>query len=256
MNFEVNLRGQQATDEELLKNLIEVHAVLLNLDKKISISLYTEFGKFSITAIKSRFGSWNEALERANIPITQQKNISEDDLFKNVSEVWISNGCQPTRRDMGRVPSKFNGSTYSDRFGSWNKALLAFSEYMRSESSEINAVSTSGKIPLENVSQKTKRTNRAPSDRPRFSILLRDGFRCMSCGRSPVTTPGVELHVDHIQPWSEGGELATGQKWNHIVQHELPRPTRQQDLPQAIQPYPKHRPFRRPMILELQPLQT
>jgi HNH endonuclease/Homing endonuclease associated repeat len=209
MNFEVNLRGQQATDEELLKNLIEVHAVLLNLDKKISISLYTEFGKFSITAIKSRFGSWNEALERASIPITQQKNISEDDLFKNVSEVWISNGCQPTRRDMGRMPSKFNGSTYSDRFGSWNKALLAFSEYMRSESSELEASSVSDKTSLENIIEgikKTKRTNRAPSDRLRFSILLRDGFRCMSCGRSPVTTPGVELHVDHIQPWSEGGE--------------------------------------------------
>jgi aryl-alcohol dehydrogenase-like predicted oxidoreductase len=51
-------------------------------------------------------------------------------------------------------------------------------------------------------------------------------------------------------------DLTTGQKWNHIVQHELPRPTRQQDLPQAIQPHTKHRPFRRPMVFQLQPLQT
>jgi 5-methylcytosine-specific restriction endonuclease McrA len=40
----------------------------------------------------------------------------------------------------------------------------------------------------------------------RFRILLRDGFRCLSCGRSPITSPGVELHIDHIIPWSKGGE--------------------------------------------------
>jgi hypothetical protein len=68
-----------------------------------------------------------------------------------------------------------------------------------------------------------------------------------------VCKPRLDLM---ILPTGEVLELTTGQKWNHIVQHELPRPTRQQDLSQAIQPHPKHRPFRRPMILELQPLQT
>ena len=40
----------------------------------------------------------------------------------------------------------------------------------------------------------------------RFRILLRDGFQCQSCGASPLRTPGTELHVDHILPWSSGGE--------------------------------------------------
>ncbi|MCI5815572.1 HNH endonuclease [Ruminococcus sp.] len=26
------------------------------------------------------------------------------------------------------------------------------------------------------------------------------------CGRSPSTTIGLELHIDHIIPWSMGGE--------------------------------------------------
>jgi hypothetical protein len=209
MNFEVNLRGQQVTDEALLKDLIEVHAVLLSLKKKMSKRLYNKFGKFSSETVASRFGSWNDALQRAGLPITEQKNISEEKLFKNIAEVWITNGHQPTYRDMNKIPSKFTASTYSDRFGSWNSALLAFSDHMRSESTDSNASPNSEKGFLENNTndtKKIKRTKRDISYKLRFSILLRDGFRCMSCGRSPVTTPGVELHIDHIQPWSEGGE--------------------------------------------------
>jgi 5-methylcytosine-specific restriction endonuclease McrA len=40
--------------------------------------------------------------------------------------------------------------------------------------------------------------------------MRRDGFRCCHCGRSPASTPGVELNVDHIKPWSEGGETELG----------------------------------------------
>ena len=53
------------------------------------------------------------------------------------------------------------------------------------------------------------RTKREISERLRFSILLRDGFRCQACGRSPLNSPGVELHVDHVIPWSQGGETIT-----------------------------------------------
>lgn len=40
----------------------------------------------------------------------------------------------------------------------------------------------------------------------RYEVLKRDGFRCINCGRSPATEVGVELHVDHIHPWSKGGK--------------------------------------------------
>ena len=42
--------------------------------------------------------------------------------------------------------------------------------------------------------------------RLRFLTLRRDGFRCKACGRSPANEPGVELEVDHVVAWSEGGE--------------------------------------------------
>jgi 5-methylcytosine-specific restriction endonuclease McrA len=40
----------------------------------------------------------------------------------------------------------------------------------------------------------------------RYEVLQRDGFRCVMCGRSPGKEAGVMLHVDHIRPWSAGGE--------------------------------------------------
>lgn len=41
-------------------------------------------------------------------------------------------------------------------------------------------------------------------DSDRFIILERDGFRCMYCGSS--ATDGAKLLIDHIFPYSKGGE--------------------------------------------------
>lgn len=47
---------------------------------------------------------------------------------------------------------------------------------------------------------------RSISDKLRYQVLKRDNFKCCACGASPAKDPGVELHVDHIIPWSKGGE--------------------------------------------------
>ena len=41
------------------------------------------------------------------------------------------------------------------------------------------------------------------TDRLRYQIMRRDGFRCQLCGASQAD--GVKLHVDHIIPISKGG---------------------------------------------------
>ena len=51
-----------------------------------------------------------------------------------------------------------------------------------------------------------KRGNRAISDKLRYQVLKRDSFKCCACGASPAKDPAVELHIDHIVPWSKGGE--------------------------------------------------
>ena len=57
---------------------------------------------------------------------------------------------------------------------------------------------------------KGKRTphkaSRTISDKLRYQVLKRDNFKCCACGASPAKDPSVELHIDHIVPWSKGGE--------------------------------------------------
>lgn len=49
-----------------------------------------------------------------------------------------------------------------------------------------------------------KRARSQMTDKLRYSILKRDGFKCKICGRT--ANDGVKLHVDHIIPVSKGGE--------------------------------------------------
>ena len=52
----------------------------------------------------------------------------------------------------------------------------------------------------------TRKTSRIISDKMRYNVLKRDNFKCCACGASPAKDPSVELHMDHIIPWSKGGE--------------------------------------------------
>ena len=49
-------------------------------------------------------------------------------------------------------------------------------------------------------------STRVISDKLRYQVLKRDNFKCCACGASPAKDPSVELHIDHIVPWSKGGE--------------------------------------------------
>ena len=83
------------------------------------------------------------------------------------------------------------------RFGTWNKAMLAFAAF-----SDGNA------CPRRNQRERRRR-GRLPRKinwRLRAIVLIRDNCLCRMCGASPAKDPDVTLHVDHIVPWSKGGE--------------------------------------------------
>lgn len=52
----------------------------------------------------------------------------------------------------------------------------------------------------------SSKKSRVISNTLRYKVLKRDHFRCCACGASPAKDPTVELHIDHIVPWSKGGE--------------------------------------------------
>ncbi|NJO88809.1 MAG: HNH endonuclease [Chloroflexia bacterium] len=205
--FRLQTFHRNISDEELIKELKRVHSKLQEKGKKLTYRSYQELGKYSSGIFSSRFGSWNNALKEAGLELNQEMNVSQIDLFKNLEEVWISKGMQPVWRDMYNEPSKFGAGIYKDRFGSWRSALEQFVEYINDDSNDMEE-STIDEPKTENDTKETKRrrTSRNISERMRFRILVRDGFTCQSCGASPLKSRGVELHVDHIVPWSKGGE--------------------------------------------------
>jgi len=201
VKFELAPFHRDVTDDDLLRDLIAASAKVQELGKTLTFRSYNEHGKYSANTIAARFGSWNDGLRRAGIAPTEEKNVSIEVLFDNLKIVWIAKGKQPVYRDMGVSPSQYTASIYSDRFGSWRNALEEFVASIDHEHEELLSFEVEVKR-----SEGTKRTKRDPSLALRFFVLKRDRFCCVACGRSPATVAGLVLEVDHIHPWSRGGE--------------------------------------------------
>jgi hypothetical protein len=201
MKFELDTFNRNATDEELLQDLIASDIKLKAQGRRLTFRSYRDFGKYSATTIGVRFGSWNDGLRKAGIAPSEEKNVSIEALFDNLKLVWIAKGRQPVYRDMSAPPSQYTGSTYNDRFGRWRKALQEFVASVAEEQNELLGYEAEVKI-----SKGTKRTKRDPSLTLRFFVLKRDRFCCVACGRSPSTVAGLVLEIDHVFPWSKGGE--------------------------------------------------
>lgn len=208
MKFELEESLRGAPDEKLLEDLRRSAKTLGR--ETITMAEYDEVGKAHSSTIQRRFGSWPKALKQAGLQQSRSKiGISDDELFENIKSLWINLGRQPRYVEVKVPNSIFSAGTYENRFGSWSKALGRFVEWVNSDSSEQSKVSIEEQSTVDATSQisvEKRRTRREISDRQRFRILVRDGFRCKFCGASPLIQLGVELHVDHILPWSKGGE--------------------------------------------------
>lgn len=209
MKFELEENSRGISDEDLLSDLRKCATELGK--ETITSSEYADIGKVHPSTFQRRFGSWVRALELAGLKPSRSKiGITDDELMENIEAMWVSLGRQPRYREVKAPASRFSAGTYENRFGSWKEALATFVEWVNSEepSAQVGSeapLSSQGQRSEAAVSVK-RRTKREISDRQRFRILVRDGFRCKACGASPLTRPGVELHVDHVVPWSKGGE--------------------------------------------------
>jgi 5-methylcytosine-specific restriction endonuclease McrA len=206
MKFELNLHVNKLTKEEITSDMRRI-AKSIKKDT-VSINEYTRNGKYSARNIERKFGSWNNALKEAGLETGLTMNLSDRELFTNLEKVWTSLGRQPTLREMIPPLSSISASPYRRKYSNWNKALVAFIEYINQDDEGVSKNEEPKNTTQEEVIEKKiqKRTKREISDRLRFRILLRDGFTCAKCGRSPMKERGVELHVDHIIPWSKDGE--------------------------------------------------
>lgn len=201
------------TTEQLLEDIRNVAEKLVA--DSITTTQYDLYGKHGHAIIIRRFATWENALIAAGLrPTGFHHNVSKEDLLEEIERIWIFLGRQPTSTDIRNGISKFSLNSYLRKFESWRKALETFVQYVNDD----NAVQSETAYEInhqEQSSQKTKScvqsenvrtTKREINLRLRFLVMKRDNFKCCMCGRSPATTPGLELHIDHVIPWSKGGE--------------------------------------------------
>ncbi|MFI4999200.1 MAG: homing endonuclease associated repeat-containing protein [Reyranellales bacterium] len=201
--FSIRFRGRNIPPKDLIEDLRRVAGAMGG--RRLTIALYAEKGKFCAGTIVRRFGTWNEALGAAGLPVSNLWNVPDSALFENLADVWRKLGRQPTSWEMTKTGgfSRFSRSTYKARFGTWHAGLRAFARFIDAAGHRTGAaVPGEGKI----GSRKRRRSPRNITWRLRATILIRDNCICRMCGASPAKDPAVTLHVDHIEPWSKGGE--------------------------------------------------
>lgn len=197
MQFEYKEYNKRATDEELISDLKRVIAEQ-NLSS-LSMQEYGNYGSFDPSTISRRFGTWNNALGLAGIEL-RNRQFTEKELLDNIERVWIAKGHQPTRRDMDdKDISTISSGAYLRKYGKWTNALKTFIDYINNDLTELEGNTTDNFLKLH-------KTSRDINLRLRFKIMQRDKFKCCLCGASPAKDSLVELHIDHIKPWSKGGE--------------------------------------------------
>lgn len=197
--FEITrVTGAPVSDSELIADLQRVadSAGTTRITQKI----YTELGRYDGRNISRRFGTWNKALETAGLDVSNEINLPDERLFENILVLWQHYGRQPRRAELSQPPSVISQGPYRRRFRSWIEALESFVSWANASEGIVPQSSTA------TGRQSQPRTGRDPSLRLRFKVLQRDRFCCRHCGASPAQQPRVELHVDHIVPWSKGGE--------------------------------------------------
>lgn len=207
MEYKLNDFHYNVPEQDLLDDIKKVAA---KLGKTVLTSReYDEAGKYNSGTIHRRLGSWNKALEKAGLEAALNLNISDKELFENIEKVWISLGRQPTHREMRQPLSKYSVYPYGRRFGTWRKGLIAFIEFINSNNDDnmemqiVEPEEISSEVIQNNEPVFRHKTKRIPSERLKVQVLMRDGNKCRLCG---ITVTGDNIHFDHIQPWSKGGE--------------------------------------------------
>lgn len=193
MDFKLRANAKYFSDEEILADLRRV-AKILNKNT-LGEREYLENGKFSCKPFINRFGSWNNAIEKANLEKFNEKKVSDNLLFENLEKIWIKIGRQPFYGEIKKPLSRYSIDTYTRRFGGWMKACEAFIKYKKNDP-EFEKI----------LKQKSNSKSRTINEKIRLQVFKRDNYACKICGKNPANNLGVILHLDHIKPFSKGGD--------------------------------------------------
>jgi hypothetical protein len=162
------------------------------------------------STVLKNFGTWDQALCATGLELaphqTQRTQITNAQLLDELGRVWRMLGHRPSKGEWDSVDTKYSYTTYKQRFGGWLNACGAFVE--GAPTTGDTSVDGPDKVPpqTDQVQEISVPANlRYVPLKLRLKVLQRDRFCCVTDGRSPALEPGVQLHSDHVIPFSRGG---------------------------------------------------
>lgn len=214
VGLEFESHNSYISDQEYIMDLRRVTNEVGNTT--VIYGQYRKLGKYDCGRLSKRFGGWDKALIAAGLEDTGFiRNISDEELFHEIENMWIKKGSQPTTTDVKNGYSKYSLNTYVRHFGGWRVALQAFVQYIE-EINDDEFIDEEFLADLKDIREESvacketecprHKTSRDVNYRLRFKVMHRDNFKCCICGNSPAKDSAIELHIDHIIPWSKGGE--------------------------------------------------
>ena len=206
-------RGKGMSDADLVAVL---QSTAQRLQKSfLTVAEFNQHAPISAATLSRRFGGWGKALCIAGLsPKSVQRRYEDDECFENLLKVWTHYGRPPKLEEMPNPPSTISVRAYLNRWGTWRKALKAFVDRINED---VGGEAQKGQAEPQQRSEPVIHASVSAGQKPdsekhaiklglRYEVLKRDRFRCVVCGRSPATTLGIELHVDHDVPFSAGGK--------------------------------------------------
>lgn len=207
-------RIDRLSDEEIIGELREVA-------KHYDFVKFTrhEFDKVAKnckgTAVISRFGSWNDALAKTELELKEKPKkprrfISDNELMVEMARVFEVLGHRPSKTEWEALKPKFSYTTYKTRYKGWVNAWRHFFE-------NFNGIDLESEESAESINGAQQASIELPTEakrtiplKLRLKVLQRDNFKCVYCGASPATNSNIQLHIDHIDPFSKGGKSEFG----------------------------------------------
>lgn len=207
--------------EKILEELERV-AEIFNYNEFTGEGDFSKLGRINRTTVINEFGTWKKAIVELKLRLKEKgidllpisKNIlSDKELFDEMERIWRKIGHRPSKLEWALSDPKINYQTYRRRFGGWVNACMKFIEYkMGNIILSDNVFNTEENI-NENINNEYIKYSpdniRTISLKTRLDVLNRDKFRCVFCGRSPATDVGVQLQIDHIEPFSKAGKTVS-----------------------------------------------
>ncbi|MBI3810075.1 MAG: restriction endonuclease [Nitrospirae bacterium] len=107
--------------------ILAYRALRIELGRHVRVCDMDTHGKYSSSAYRKRWGSWNRFLKEVGDPLILQRDVTKDDLVTEYRRIRASLGRTPTRLEFGNL-SAHSPNRYERRWGSWNAFLQSIGE--------------------------------------------------------------------------------------------------------------------------------